>query len=261
MVAGSSEWVCPQSGEVDKNALPVYFCAAASQTPTTAIAYDDPRFVDWASGWKDVYYGENCADEWRTPHLACGKAGTSVFDTVCLGDGGSITMTFDNAIRDGEGFDFAVFENSFDEKFLELAYVEVSSDGVNFVRFPNLSFMIPGFEDFEYGEASYESAVEAGFIRGVEEAEISFQTDDTGNVVYQEGGIVTLSGLVSASTAHIEISFLWGEKFNGENPYKIFKDYTEESDRLYVAETLSYIGACLKDVTYVISFTRVAVED
>lgn len=152
MVAGSSEWVYPQSGEVDKNAAPVYFCAAASQTPTTAIAYDDPRFVDWASGWKDVYYGENCADEWRTPHLACGKAGTSVFDIVCLGDGGSITMTFDNAIRDGEGFDFAVFENSFDEKFLELAYVEVSSDGVNFVRFPNLSFMIPGFEDFEYGD-------------------------------------------------------------------------------------------------------------
>ena len=152
MVAGSSEWVYPQSGEVDKNAGPVYFCAAASQTPTTAIAYDDPRFVDWASGWKDVYYGENCADEWRTPHLACGKAGTSVFDIVCLGDGGSITMTFDNAIRDGEGFDFAVFENSFDEKFLELAYVEVSSDGVNFVRFPNLSFMIPGFEDFEYGD-------------------------------------------------------------------------------------------------------------
>ena len=121
---------------------------------------------------------------------------------------------------------------------------------------------VPSFsEDFEYGEASYESAVEAGFIRGVEEAEISFQTDDTGNVVYQEGGIVTLSGLVSASTAHIEISFLWGEKFNGENPYKIFKDYTEESDRLYAAETLSYIEACLKDVTYVISFTRVAVED
>ncbi|MFR6033405.1 MAG: hypothetical protein ACLUKN_09660 [Bacilli bacterium] len=54
--------------------------------------------MDWASGWKDVYYGENCADEWRTPHLACGKAGTSVFDIVCLGDGGSITMTFDNAI-------------------------------------------------------------------------------------------------------------------------------------------------------------------
>ncbi len=152
MVEGSSEWVYPQSGDVDKNAFPVYFCAAASQTPTTAIAHDDPRFVDWASGWKDVSYGANCAEEWRTPHLACGKAGTSVFDIVCLGDGGSITMTFDNAIRDGEGFDFAVFENSFDEKFLELAYVEVSSDGVNFVRFPSLSFMIPGFEDFEYGD-------------------------------------------------------------------------------------------------------------
>jgi len=37
------------------------------------------------------------------------------------------------------GFDFAVFENSFNDSFLELAFVEVSSDGINFVRFPATS--------------------------------------------------------------------------------------------------------------------------
>lgn len=36
---------------------------------------------------------------------------------------------------DGNGFDFAVFENAFIDSFLELAFVEVSSDGINFFRF------------------------------------------------------------------------------------------------------------------------------
>ncbi|MGD9504757.1 MAG: PEP-CTERM sorting domain-containing protein, partial [Syntrophobacteraceae bacterium] len=43
----------------------------------------------------------------------------------------------ENGIGDGDGWDFAVFENSFNDTFLELAYVEVSSDGVNFFRFSN----------------------------------------------------------------------------------------------------------------------------
>ena len=46
-------------------------------------------------------------------------------------------MTFDPPISNGPGWDFAVFENSFSDTFLELAYVEVSSDGVHFVRFDN----------------------------------------------------------------------------------------------------------------------------
>ena len=37
------------------------------------------------------------------------------------------------------GLIFAVFENSFSPTFLELAFVEVSSDGQNFVRFPSIS--------------------------------------------------------------------------------------------------------------------------
>ena len=104
---------------------------------STAIHKDSDKFVDWASGWKDVVYGSNCDARWRTPYKACGKATDSVYDIVCLGEGGRITMTFDNAIVDGDGYDFAVFENSFGDWFLELAFVEVSSDGEHFVRFPN----------------------------------------------------------------------------------------------------------------------------
>lgn len=58
---------------------------------------------------------------------------------MVLGDGGSITLVFDPPIGNGPGFDFAVFENSFSDTFLELAFVEVSSDGIHFTRFPNYS--------------------------------------------------------------------------------------------------------------------------
>ena len=59
---------------------------------------------------------------------------------------GEITLTFESSvagrvpIRNGVGADFAVFENGFLEEgpiyvFAELAYVEVSSNGADFVRF------------------------------------------------------------------------------------------------------------------------------
>jgi hypothetical protein len=58
---------------------------------------------------------------------------------VSLGDGGIATLSFNGFIYDDTGADFAVFENSFDGMFLELAFVEVSSDGVNFFRFDAVS--------------------------------------------------------------------------------------------------------------------------
>jgi hypothetical protein len=51
----------------------------------------------------------------------------------------AITLLFPQLIANGPGADFAVFENGFDNTFLELAFVEVSSDGTNFVRFPTVS--------------------------------------------------------------------------------------------------------------------------
>jgi hypothetical protein len=62
--------------------------------------------------------------------------------TVSLGDNGRATYFFERAIANIEGPDFVVFENGFDwvgGYFLELAFVEVSSDGSRFVRFPALS--------------------------------------------------------------------------------------------------------------------------
>lgn len=78
--------------------------------------------------------------------LATGGSGTNALgpatgiatDTVSLGDGGSITVAFALPLHDGDGDDFAVFENGFlsvDGLFGEVGFVEVSSNGVDFARF------------------------------------------------------------------------------------------------------------------------------
>jgi len=104
-----------------------------------AISKDDPAFVAWANGNLTPDYGSGVDSIWKTPQKAYGKATLDSSDIVCLGNGGQIVMTFPRPIRDGIGPDFAVFENGFSNTYLELAFVEVSSDGVNFYRFPNRS--------------------------------------------------------------------------------------------------------------------------
>ncbi|MEL7038956.1 MAG: PEP-CTERM sorting domain-containing protein [Cyanobacteria bacterium J06592_8] len=115
----------------------------------------NPLFVSWATGYINYLPTEGVLEQWQTPEQALGEVtGTSV-DIVSLGEltteqinssvnPGEITLTFDRAIRNSEGADFAVFENGFGfadtgNLFAELAYVEVSTDGVNFARFPSIS--------------------------------------------------------------------------------------------------------------------------
>jgi hypothetical protein len=63
---------------------------------------------------------------------------------------GRITLSFDLPIMNGPGWDLLVFENAaalFSPPFVfgELAYVEVSSNGVDFARFPSVSLNVePG---------------------------------------------------------------------------------------------------------------------
>ncbi|MEP4076635.1 hypothetical protein [Haloferula sp.] len=61
------------------------------------------------------------------------------YPVASLGDGGVATLRFSIPVADGPGADIAVFENAFDSTYLELAHVEVSSDGIHFTRFPSVS--------------------------------------------------------------------------------------------------------------------------
>ena len=70
------------------------------------------------------------------PENALGVADNKV---VSLGDGGEVVVEFNQVIHDVQGPDFAIFENSFNGTFLELAFVEVSTDSAHFYRFPAIS--------------------------------------------------------------------------------------------------------------------------
>lgn len=113
-----------------------------------AIHMEDEAFLDWADDIAEYQVGENVDSTWQTPEKALGPAEGTSFEVVSLGAGGTITLTFDPPISNGDGWDFAVFENGFEDTFLELAYVEISSDGIVFVRFDSASLTpdpVPSF--------------------------------------------------------------------------------------------------------------------
>ncbi len=67
--------------------------------------------------------------------------GGGSLNVLTLGTQGDVTVGFNTAIANGPGADFTVFENGFEFPpsfvFTELSFVEVSTDGLNFARFPN----------------------------------------------------------------------------------------------------------------------------
>lgn len=118
------------------------FAPPAGQEGSTAIYADSAVFVDWASqcslqrGWINLADTALGKTSYGTANAATGKADN---DVVSLGDGGMATLYFSTPIANGDGFDLAVFENAFTDEFLELAFVEVSSDSLHFYRFPSVS--------------------------------------------------------------------------------------------------------------------------
>ena len=104
---------------------------------STAVSYIDPQIKGWASEVVEYLPGAAVSANFQDITQALGPADLSVTSTVSLGRGGQITLAFQYPIRDGLGSDFAVFENGVSDTFLELATVEVSSDGINFFAFPS----------------------------------------------------------------------------------------------------------------------------
>jgi hypothetical protein len=127
--------------------------------------YVNPLFFGWAVDWSG-YVRSDGQSSFNDGSFALGPVTGDNFDVLTLGDltaaqitGGSpvgkVTMHFTDAvhtepIRNLTGADFVVFENGLISSFNtggsgvggvfgELAYVEVSSDGVNFARFPSVS--------------------------------------------------------------------------------------------------------------------------
>jgi hypothetical protein len=120
------------------------FDPPAGQEGSHAIHVSSSQFVAWAKSAEIIRGPLEIGNDTLgfvtsgIDSFALNKAGEN--PCVSLGDGGSAILQFEYSIRNGDGPDFAVFENSFDGLFLELAFVEVSSDGFNYSRFPATSY-------------------------------------------------------------------------------------------------------------------------
>ncbi len=119
------------------------FPPAAGEPESDAVRFDDERIEGWATSVTDLARGpvdiaapNGAVTTYGTEDDVIGPATEDVYDVLSLGDGGSITVAFAGPVFDRPGPDLAVFENGFDNTFLELAFVEVSANGVDFVRFP-----------------------------------------------------------------------------------------------------------------------------
>jgi hypothetical protein len=142
--------------------------------------YVNPIFTGWATGValydpSDVLGPYQLNGTGRPPQFgidfgdplkATGEVTGNNMDIVSLGDMdateiaahlanpaanplGTLVLTFDHAITNGDGADFAAFENGFvsdyntgagsvaGQMFAELGYVEVSTDGEHYARFPS----------------------------------------------------------------------------------------------------------------------------
>ena len=123
------------------------FSPAADSIGSTAIHKDSNIIYGWVNscvitrGLQNILNSSGPLASVGDETMVYGKANLGV---VSLGDGGSATITLTNPIANHNGYDFALYENGFYDAvnggyFLELAFVEVSSNGQDFYRFPNQS--------------------------------------------------------------------------------------------------------------------------
>jgi hypothetical protein len=133
--------------------LQAQYAPAAGVEGSMAVHKDSSIIAAWATecnverGFIKIsdttltYNGSNRASQ-GSPSDVTGVADGGV---VSLGDSGIAVISFKRPVKNGPGPDFAIFENGFQAQeppqhyFLELAFVEVSSDGDHYVRFPAVS--------------------------------------------------------------------------------------------------------------------------
>lgn len=141
------------------------------------IIVSSSLFQDWVSGctlyrgWLDIANKSLGQPTMGSESDVYGQPGSSL---LSLGDSGVAVVTFNHSIFNGTGPDFAVFENAFANPvndtlaYLEFAFVEVSSDGVNFVRFPastNMQDTIQ-MDNFTYADARFYHNLAGKYVSG-----------------------------------------------------------------------------------------------
>lgn len=129
--------------------LSAQFAPEPDDPNSTAIHKDNSNFSFWANnidvqrGWQDIADTSIGKTTFGSENYAVGKADNK---TISLGDSGIAVVTFPFPIYNVLGFDFAIFENGFAQNgtenniyFLELAIVEVSENGIDYISFESTS--------------------------------------------------------------------------------------------------------------------------
>ena len=176
----AQSYYIPYSEEyvLDGDGMPISF---GGFTASNRIANTDSRIQGWVTGVD--YYKQGADGGTTNPNNLIGKTGGSTQYTI-LGNGGVITATFESALGNGAGYDFAVFENGFKSGigvFYEAAFVEVSTDGIHFVRFPTVD--LGGTPIGAFGSAdptnlyNFAGKYEVGYGVGYDLAELQYVYD------------------------------------------------------------------------------------
>ena len=147
---------------IGKTALSVFICtlflgttafagiySAPANDPTNLydapISKTDAAILEWASTVIDYSPAPGVGTAYQNPETGYGSLGDLTAAQIAEGvEPGYITVGFETGIGNGEGKDFAIFENGFaygspNGLFMELAYVEVSTNGIDFARFDSIS--------------------------------------------------------------------------------------------------------------------------
>lgn len=110
------------------------------------VARTDPRIQSFETSVASYAPAPGVSPTFSNPNTGLASLGELTAAQISAGAApGSITLRFNQGIRDGAGPDLAVFENGFEPTtpdgslFMELAHVEVSSNGTHFERFDSIS--------------------------------------------------------------------------------------------------------------------------
>ena len=136
LMATTSTLAGPYSGPTD-----------TSNPIDPAIPSSSPLFAEWADTILPLGAGTYFAPRGATSISATGFNPLGDLNATEIANGdpvGYLTVSFPNGVANRAGADFAVFENGFNYGspnglFMELAYVEVSTNGTDFARFPSIS--------------------------------------------------------------------------------------------------------------------------
>jgi hypothetical protein len=214
-----------------------------------AISINSSSVVSWAKGVevkRGYQTGTTDFVTYGKPYMAQGKPDSTTTKAVSLGEGGSCIVTFDRPIINGNGDDFMVVENAFGPSFLELGFVEVSSDGVHYFRFPSVSnstandiqatyiydlagkYEVGWGTPFDLDELPNDSLLNKWDVRYVKIVDVKrgVDKDSQGNIIYDgvcsgfsSGFDLTGVGVINAGEPYITADF--ENMLSSNNTYEI----------------------------------------